>query len=88
MNEIALTAQALMARGIYRGVVITAEFNNALPDRNHMIVVEGAGSMQLGRLVGFLFKEYLKNVPEDRRETMARWMAARAVENASTQTEA
>ena len=54
MNEIALEAQSLMARGIYKGVVIAAAYSKALPKMEDTMLVEGAGEMQLGRLVKFL----------------------------------
>ena len=82
MNEIALEARALMARGIYKGVVIAAAYGKALPKMEDTMLVEGAGEMQLGRLVKFLLTAYLKEVPEEQREMMARWMATQAISDA------
>lgn len=89
MNELSLTVQSLMARGTYKGVMLAAAYHKDLhPDSEDPMVVEGAGTLPMGKLAVMILAGYLRNIPADQRDVMATYIAKRAKElakNAPTQ---
>ena len=89
MNELSLTVQSLMARGTYQGVMLAAAYHKDLhPDAEDPMVVEGAGTLPLGKLAVMILAGYLRNIPADQRDVMATYIGKKAKElakNAPTQ---
>ena len=84
MNELALIAHSLVAQGNYKGAVIAAQHKED-------VLLEGAGTLQLGRLVVTLLAAYMREMPKEKRDMMGKYVCKKAkemAENAPAPTEA
>ncbi len=71
MNELQLIAQTLVAQGGYSGAVVSAQQGDNL-------ISVGAGNLRLGQLAIFVLANYIRHVPEDKRDVMLRYISEKA----------
>ena len=72
MNDITMIAQSLVAGGRYKGAMVSVQDGSD-------VKVTGAGALKLGHLALIVLAAYLKEIPEERRSTMATYISNKAM---------
>ena len=73
MNDISMVAQTLVKSG-FKGAMVSVQDGDELK-------MAGCGKLKIGQLALIVLAAYLEEIPKERREEMARYIAARAMEN-------